>query len=376
MRMPVYEYQAIVKLGDGKTKKEKRYRYEYRKMVDGVKYKRRKQGFISRDEAANAEYLDKQNLQNPTTNKKEVISLDDLFSAFVDNQRTKLKPTTIKDYEFIFGKYFDLFKNRYIHTFTPKELNKWKNSIIKQGFSERHTNKLITLMNKLIQYADKKGYEVNLKLLDELEPVRLNLIPKERISWSMDEVEQFFGSFDLEDPRDSTYYWYFKILLDSTMRPNEFRCLQKKDIMGESLRVNKTCSNKIKGKGLIIQPPKTPHSVRNVLMPKDDMDYIKSLTASYNDDDFIFGKDNVFAETTLRRELDKHIELSGVRHISAYNFRHTSITLLIKNGVPLNIVSKRAGHSSISITMNHYWHLFNGDDERALNGIKWGKKPN
>ena len=73
------------------------------------------------------------------------------------------------------------------------------------------------------------------------------------------------------------------------------------------------------------------------------------------------------------RELDKHIELAGVRHISAYNFRHTSITLLIKNGVDLNIVSKRAGHSSISITMNHYWHLFKGDEERALKGIKWGK---
>ena len=109
-------------------------------------------------------------------------------------------------------------------------------------------------------------------------------------------------------------------------------------------------------------------------MPQDDIDYLVARTAAYNDDDFIFGKENVFAETTLRRELDKHIALSGVRHISAYNFRHTSITLLIKNGVSLNIVSKRAGHSSTSITMDHYWHLFKGDDEKALSGIKWGKK--
>lgn len=38
-----------------------------------------------------------------------------------------------------------------------------------------------------------------------------------------------------------------------------------------------------------------------------------------------------------------------------------------------NKYAKRAGHSSISITMNHYWHLFKGDEERALKGIKWGK---
>ena len=370
--MPVYEYIINVKLGDGKSKKEKRYKYDYKKVVDGVQYHRRQQGFLSRDEASIAEFNDKQELNHPKE-QKEVITLDNLFKYYINNISNKLKPTTIIDYEFIFNKYFDLFKKRYIHTITNKEINKWKNSYVKMNFSERHTNKIILLMYKLIEFAKNKDYDVNSKLLEELEPVRKNVIPKERISWSMDEVNKFFASFDLENEKDLTYYWYFKILLDSTMRPNEFRCLQKKDIMGEYLRVNKTCSNKLKGKGLVIQPPKTPKSVRQVLMPKEDIEYLVARTAAYNDDDFIFGKENVFAETTLRRELDKHIALSGVRHISAYNFRHTSVTLLIQNGVPLNIVSKRAGHSSISITMNHYWHLFKGDDEKALNGIKWGK---
>ena len=370
---PVYEYTVTVKLGDGKTRKEKRYKFDYKKVVDGVTYHRRQQGFLSRDEAISMEFQDKQEINQPKE-KKEVIQLDDLFKSFLGNQSTKLKQTTIADYDFIFGKYFDQFKKRYIHTLTPKELNKWKIYYVKLDMSERHTNKIILLMKKLIDYAIKKEYEVNPKLLDELEPIKKNVVPQERISWTMEEIEKFFSSFDLENERDSTFYHYFKILLDSTMRPNEFRCLQKKDIIGQYLRVNKTCSNKLKGKGLLIQPPKTPKSIRQVMMPQEDIDYLVARTAAYNDDDFIFGKENVFAETTLRRELDKHIALSGVRHISAYNFRHTSITLLIKNGVSINIVSKRAGHSSISITMNHYWHLFQGDDEKALSGIKWAKK--
>ena len=370
---PVYEYTVTVKLGDGKTRKEKRYKFDYKKVVDGVTYHRRQQGFLSRDEAISMEFQDKQEINQPKE-KKEVIQLDDLFKSFLGNQSTKLKQTTIADYDFIFGKYFDQFKKRYIHTLTPKELNKWKIYYVKLDMSERHTNKIILLMKKLIEYAIKKEYEVNPKLLDELEPIKKNVVPQERISWTMEEIEKFFSSFDLENERDSIFYHYFKILLDSTMRPNEFRCLQKKDIIGQYLRVNKTCSNKLKGKGLLIQPPKTPKSIRQVMMPQEDIDYLVARTAAYNDDDFIFGKENVFAETTLRRELDKHIALSGVRHISAYNFRHTSITLLIKNGVSINIVSKRAGHSSISITMNHYWHLFQGDDEKALSGIKWAKK--
>lgn len=371
--MPVYEYTAIVKLGNNKTKKEKRYKFEYRKVINGVQYRRRQQGFLSRDEALAAEFHDKQELITPTT-KKEVIQLNDLFKCFIDNQRTKLKQTTIVDYEFIFAKYFDFFKDRYINTLTAKEVNKWKNDCVKMGFTERHTNKVILLLNKLITYAHNKDYDVNIKLLEELEPVKFNVVPQERIAWSSEEVERFFESFDLSSEREKDFYLYFKILLDSTMRPNEFRCLQKKDLIGNYLRVNKTCSNKIKGKGLLIQPPKTPKSVRQVMMPDDDILFLQERVKNYNDEDFIFGKEKVFAETTIRRELDKHIALSGVRHISAYNFRHTSITLLIKNGVPLNIVSKRAGHSSISITMNHYWHLFKGEEELALKGIKWGKK--
>ena len=38
--------------------------------------------------------------------------MDDLFKQFIGLQRTK--PTTIVDYEFIFGKYFDIFKNIFI----------------------------------------------------------------------------------------------------------------------------------------------------------------------------------------------------------------------------------------------------------------------
>jgi len=373
--MPVYEYIVSVKLGNGKSRKEKRYKFDYKKVVDGIKHHRRQQGFYSRDEASLAEFNDKQELQHPTTQdeKKEAIQMNSLFDAFIESQRTKVKPTTIADYEFIFGKYFDFFEKRYIHTIASKELNKWKNDFISKGFTERHTNKVISLMRKLIDYAIKKEYQVNSKLLDELEPVKFFKTEKERIAWSQEEVSKFFSSFDTSSDRDLTYYWYFKLLLDSTMRPNEFRCLQKKDIVGQYLRVNKTCSNKLKGKGLVIQQPKTPKSIRQVMMPQDDIEYLNDRVKDYQDDDFIFGKENVFAETTLRRELDKHIALSGVRHISAYNFRHTSITLLLKNGVPLNIVSKRAGHSSISITMNHYWHLFKGEDEIALSGIKWGK---
>lgn len=45
--------------------------------------------------------------------------------------------------------------------------------------------------------------------------------------------------------------------------------------------------------------------------------------------------------------------------------RHTHITLLLKSGVPVHIVSARAGHAKPSITLDAYCHLLGGEDNDA-----------
>jgi len=45
--------------------------------------------------------------------------------------------------------------------------------------------------------------------------------------------------------------------------------------------------------------------------------------------------------------------------------RHTHITLLLRSGVPVHIVSARAGHAKPSITLDAYCHLLGGEDNDA-----------
>lgn len=367
--MPVYKYYVTLKLGDGKKKKVERYKFDYKKVINGCQEHRKKQGFETRDAAIEAERQDLKELINPTE-KKEDITINNLFNLFYSYKATKQKQSTMLNYHKYFA-FISIFQNKPINSIKPSQINKWKLDLLDLNFSENYTNKIITFFRNMIEYAARKGYSFDKGILDELENIKKNELPPERIAWSKDEIKAFFDSFDLDNERDSLFYHYFLIFLNSTMRPNEFRCLMKKDIIGQYLSVNKSCTTKLTGKGLIIQPPKTLNSIRNVLMPDTDITWMQEHTKDYNDNEFIFGKETVIAETTLNRELKKHIELSGVRNIGLYNFRHTSITNLLLNGVPLLVVSKRAGHSSVSTTMNHYWHLFNGEDEKALGGIKW-----
>jgi integrase len=52
-----------------------------------------------------------------------------------------------------------------------------------------------------------------------------------------------------------------------------------------------------------------------------------------------------------------------------HTLRHTHATLLLKDGVPVHVVSKRLRHSKIQITLDYYAHVMPGDDEIVADGF-------
>lgn len=52
------------------------------------------------------------------------------------------------------------------------------------------------------------------------------------------------------------------------------------------------------------------------------------------------------------------IKRHNIKPITFHGLRHTSITLLINSGIQAQIISKRAGHSNITITHKTYSHFF------------------
>ena len=56
---------------------------------------------------------------------------------------------------------------------------------------------------------------------------------------------------------------------------------------------------------------------------------------------------------------------AGLRHIRLHDLRHGSASLMLAAGIPVEVVSKRLGHSSIGVTMDTYSHLLDGVGRRA-----------
>lgn len=298
---------------------------------------------------------------------KDNIILDDLFEYFLAYKKRKLKVTSIKNIQERYNRWImPSFGKHIVDQIELASVFTWKDNLIANDYSELYTNTIISEFNQLIRFGINRKLISNTILLEELDKIKMNKIVEERKVLTIEQINEFLDSFDLSDEKEYGYWLYFYAFANSGMRPNEFRCLQVKDISGDYLKVNKTVTSKL-GKGEdFFQPPKSICSVRRVLMPHEIIELLLAYTKGYAEDDFIFGKDKIYRETNLNRVLKAHLEACNLPNIVLYGFRHSHATHLINSGISIKIVSKRLGHKNTSTTMDTYWHLIRDDEDKIL----------
>ena len=79
------------------------------------------------------------------------------------------------------------------------------------------------------------------------------------------------------------------------------------------------------------------------------------------------------------RNFNRHFETLCARadlpRKRVHDLRHTAASLMLAAGIPLHVVSKTLGHSSVSITADIYGHLYDPDRQRVadvMEGYLWG----
>ena len=67
---------------------------------------------------------------------------------------------------------------------------------------------------------------------------------------------------------------------------------------------------------------------------------------------------------TLNRVLRRVCDRAGLPRIRVHDLRHTHATLLLRRGVPVEVVSEKLGHSTPAFTLTQYRHVL--PEERRL----------
>lgn len=89
----------------------------------------------------------------------------------------------------------------------------------------------------------------------------------------------------------------------------------------------------------------------------------------FNNDWFIFGRNTPLALASIDRAKEVAIKKGGVKRIRIHDFRHSHASNLIAFGANIVAVSRRLGHSDVSMTLKVYTHLINNANQQLIDTL-------
>ena len=134
--------------------------------------------------------------------------------------------------------------------------------------------------------------------------------------------------------------------------------------------------------GTITKEPKTKTSKRTIGMPTALVDILKEYKVWWEAEKLRLGdiwgnSDKLFMSNTGKETSGgtlaqwlKDFEIKhGIKAVSPHGMRHTSVTLLISNGVDVRTTASRYGHSNVQTTLSIYSHYTKEADRQAAETI-------
>ena len=245
----------------------------------------------------------------------------------------------------------------------------------KTGYSEKTIKHHYTLVSEIFNTAIKWGY-LHSNPNQSITPIKVH--KKEIECYSPEDVEKLIEVLQNEPIK---YQAIILLALDSGCRRGEITGLTWNDVDFEksSIKINKA-TQYVSGYGTFEKSTKSDTSNRIVYITPTTIQILKKYKSEQSKQKLLLGnkwQNSIRVFTTDYGEdmhpdrpykILKHIiKKYNLKDITFHGLRHTSISLQISSGIQTQIISKRAGHSNISITHNIYSHFFDSGFKEVAN---------
>lgn len=238
---------------------------------------------------------------------------------------------------------------------SPRILREWMNGVKEKELAFTSQNNILSVLKRLLRYGVKYYH-----LPSDILPTETLGKKERRLSFlELSDWNKLFAV--IQDKHDRAVY---SLLFWCGMRIAEVMGLTEDDIdfAEHTISINKQYEYHA-GE---ITPPKTVLSRRTVVAPATVMNIVREYFDSYHTvPDLPFA---VMSQSQIYRRLIHYCKEADVPRTNLHALRHSHASLLIRQGVPVNAISSRLGHSNTSITMNVYGHVYkDADSEIAVN---------
>lgn len=295
-------------------------------------------------------------------------------------ERNGVKHTTITGYKAMAKRIYPEIGGIRVNELRADHLNTLYAKLSAEGQNMRTGGKLTAksihrfheLISAVLAQAEKEGI-VPFNVARKASPPKMK--HKEVQYFEPEEIERIRAALEDEPIKWKTMTHLFLI---SGARRGEILGLKWHEVDFEHNSIH-ICNNVLyrPDVGIYEDTPKTETSVRNITLPAETMQLLRSyrlwqnaerlrLGAYYKNRDFVFAQDTgaPMHPDSVNKWLARFAERHDLPPIHPHAFRHTMASLLYFNGMDSVSISKRLGHAQISTTANIYAHVLKEADQR------------
>ena len=258
------------------------------------------------------------------------------------------------------------FKDYCLEDITKETIISWEDYILSFNFSNNYNKSLYYFLSSFFTFCHKY-YGFDKSIISDVGCFRKKYEVKKVDFYTSNEFFKFIKYVD-----DPVYRTFFSFMFFTGTRPGEAMALKFSDINGFYVSINKTISSHGSRE---IGTPKTFSSNRSIKIDKFLFKDILKLKKyyderfGYSEDLYVFGGIKPLSPTTINRRKIDACNKANLRPITLHQFRHSHATMLVSNGIMINEVSRRLGHSKVSTTLDIYTHSDLSQEKRVVSTL-------